>query len=372
MSRIHRAPVVALALMASLAAIAHASERSELLVAQGEVAYNAGRVEEARTRFTEALAADPNDEIARGWLDVIASRIPRKLAPGERPETAAKPWDIEAGTGVQYDSNVRLDPRDRHDDAGFLFTLSGHYDPWRDDRTLVRLDYDFFQVLHADIHEFDVRSNRFRGTFSRAVLPNLWLGFQGGYDHTTLDSHAYLQEPWVMPYASIIEGDRGATQITYRHGEQDYLGPPFGGFPIDRDGLIDAVGVTQILFFFDRRLAATVGYAYEEATPHKASGDDFARQTHEGRVGVRFPAWWRTLVDLDYVYRYDDYTEPNSAVGGRKTRQDNGNYLAAYLRRPIIPHLDALISYFATVNGSNIPLYDYHRHVFAVELRYTF
>ena len=264
------------------------------------------------------------------------------------------------------------DPQSPHDDAGFLFTLAGHVDPWRDDRTLVRLDYDFFQVLHADLHEFDLRSNRFRGTFSRAVLPNLWLGLQGGYDHTTVESHAYLQEPWVMPYASFIEGDRGATQITYRYGWQDYLGPPFGGFPYDRDGPINAVGVTQLLFFFDRRLTATMGYAYEEATPHKASGDDFARHSQQGHVGVRFPAWWQTLIDLEYVYRYDDYTKPNSAVDDRKTRQDNGNYLAAYVRRPIIPHLDALISYFATLNGSNIPLYDYNRNVFSVELRYTF
>ena len=354
------------------AAVTRASERSDLLVARGEVAYAAGRVEEARARFLEALAADPDDQTARGWLELLVSNAPRQLAPGERPETAAKSWDIEAGTGVEYDSNVRLDPSDRHEDAGFLFTLAGHYDPWRDDRTLVRLDYDFYQVLHPTLHDFNVTSNRFRGTFSRAVIPNLWLGLQSGYDHSTLHTHAYLQEPWVMPYASYIEGDRGATQLTYRHGWQDYLGAPFGGFPFDRDGPLDAIGVTQLLFFFDRRLAATIGWAYETANPDKASGNDFARHTQQGRVGLRFPGWWRTLVDLDYVYRYDDYTKPNSATNDRKTRLDNGNYVAAYLRRPIIGHLDALVSYFATVNGSNIPLYDYHRHVLAIELRYTF
>ena len=221
-------------------------------------------------------------------------------------------------------------------------------------------------------HEFDVRSNRFRATVARAVVPGLWLGAQGGYDHAVLDSHAYLQEPWVMPYLSIVEGDRGATQIVYRFGEQDFLGSPFDDPDLDRDGTLGAVGVNQLLFFFDRRLAANVGYTYEEATPHKASGDDFAYRTHQARVGVRFPAGWRTLVDLDYVYRYEDYTEPNSATASGKTRQDNGSYLSVSLRRPIVTHLDALVSYFATVNGSNIPLYEYDRHVVALELRYTF
>jgi hypothetical protein len=349
-----------------------ASDRSELLVAQGEVAYHAGRFEAARTLFTEALAADPTDEAAKGWLDLLAARLPEERARGERRERAARPWDLEIGTGIQYDSNVRLDPRDGRDSAGFLFRLGGHYDPYRDDRTLVRFDYDFFQVLHTDVRDYHVRSHRWRGTASRALMPSLWVGAQAGYDHVTLDSHAYLQEPWVMPYLSILESDLGATQIVYRHAEQDYLGSPFGDNAIDRDGPTDATGVNRLLYFFDRRVTANIGYAYEEATPHKRIGDDYARQTHQARVGVRFPAWWRTFVELEYTYRYEDYTEPNTAVGGRKTRQDNGSYVAAFLRRPIYANVDGVVSYFAVVNGSNIPIYDYDRHVVAFELRYSF
>src|SRR4029079_19076467 len=142
-------------LVGALATAALASERSELLVAQGEVAYNAGRLEEARDRFTAALADDPNDVAAKGWLDVLAAGLPRGPERAERPEAAGKPWDLEVGTGVQYDSNVRLDHSDPKGDAGFRFTLRGHYDPYRDDRTLLRLDYDFFQVLHTDVSDFD-------------------------------------------------------------------------------------------------------------------------------------------------------------------------------------------------------------------------
>lgn len=175
-----------------------------------------------------------------------------------------------------------------------------------------------------------------------------------------------------MPYGSFIEGDRGATQVMYRHGEADYLGSPFGGAPFDRDGPVDGVGLTQLLFFFDRRLAATAGYAYEEERPHKASGDDFYRHSHLGRVGVRFPAWWRTLVDVDYVYRWDDYTKPNSTSPTGGKRQDHGSYVTTAVRRPILPHLDAVASYYVTVNHSNLDLYGYDRHVVALELRYVF
>jgi len=349
-----------------------ASERSELLVAQGEVAYHAGRLEEARRRFDDALAADPKDEIARSWLGVLAAGLPGEPARGARTEAAVRPWDVEAGTGVEYDSNPRLSPHDARGDAAFLFTLAGHVDAWRDDKTLVRLDYDFWQSLHTELDDVDVRSNRFRATVSRAVVPGLWLGLQGGWDHTAVHTHAYLQEPWAMPYVSLVEGDRGATQIAYRYGWGDYLGTPFGGSPYDRDGSLNSIGLTQLLFFFDRRLATTLAYAYEEESPHKASGNDFARHSQQGSLGLRFPAWWQTLIELDYVYRSDDYTKLNSATDFRKTRRDDGNYIATYVRRPIVPHLDAMLSYFATVNGSNIPLYDYGRQVVALELRYVF
>src|SRR4029079_16578445 len=108
-------------LVGALAMPALASERSELLVAQGEVAYNAGRREEARDRFTAALADDPNDGAAKGWLDVLSASLPAGPERAERRERSGKPWDLEVGTGVQYDSNVRLDHSNPKGDAGFLF-----------------------------------------------------------------------------------------------------------------------------------------------------------------------------------------------------------------------------------------------------------
>ena len=72
-------------LVGALAMPVLASERSELLVAQGEVAYHAGRLEEARDRFTAALADDPNDVAAKGWLDVLAAGLPRGPERAERP-----------------------------------------------------------------------------------------------------------------------------------------------------------------------------------------------------------------------------------------------------------------------------------------------
>src|SRR6185369_9675264 len=54
-----------------------ASERSELLVAQGEVAYHRGRYEEARARFAEAAAIDPTDSAAHYQLGLALLALER-------------------------------------------------------------------------------------------------------------------------------------------------------------------------------------------------------------------------------------------------------------------------------------------------------
>src|SRR2546429_655796 len=69
--------------------------------------------------------------------------------PGEREAGSPGCWQLRAATGVQYDSNVRLEPHtagagDR-DDAAFLFVAGGHFDLLRSERLLLRLDYDFYQ-----------------------------------------------------------------------------------------------------------------------------------------------------------------------------------------------------------------------------------
>src|SRR5262249_52359332 len=159
-------------------------------------------------------------------------------------------------------------------------------------------------------------------------------------------SHAYLQEGWAMPYFSVIEGEVGSTQFLYRHGEEDYLGSPFNTSTIDRDGPLDAGGVNQLVFFFARRLVLTLAYSFEREHPYRSSGDDFDRQTNQGLVGVQIPAWWRTFFEIDYLYRSDDYTKRQSVTDFRTKRHDDGSYIAAFVRRPIIQHLDALLSYY--------------------------
>lgn len=393
---------------------ARGSQESERLVADGHVAYQAGRYEEARDLFEQAVHVDESDVAARYALGLALSELHRWDAAAAafeqvrrlRPEfdeaqraldfvrarqqeeaagaagAGAKPWEVHATTGAQYDSNVRLDPGGRFQapggaqgDAAAILSGGGAYDVLRRADRLVRLEYDLYQTLHGEITDFDFRSHRVRGTASYAFKPALWAGVQGAYEHYTLGPHSYLSAPSVMPFVSLLEGSQGLFQVTYRHGWATYLSSPFHEV---RDGPTETVAASQTFYRGARFLV--LGYLYGEEHPTRSNSDalpgtypdDYRLVSYQGWVSVGFPAWFGTTVDLMYLFRYDDYTEPNSRAGFRKTRLDVANEVAAGVRYPIAPHLSAAIVYYGTFNGSNIGVFEYHRHVGSGLLEVTF
>ncbi len=395
-----------------------ASERSELLVARGQVAYHRGRYEEARARFAEAAAADPKDATAHYQLglallalerwDEAAAALERALAlaPGLEParralvlartkqpapagevarpgttETSApaqrrKRWNIHAATGFQYDSNVTIAPGGQigqqfgdRDDVGFILSGGGRYDLLDRPNALVRVEYDLYQTLHLDLTDFDFRAHHVRGTASHALLPSLWAGVQGAYHHYTLGPHSYLSQPAVMPFLSLLEGSWGLTQLSYRFGYDTYLTQPFHEV---RDGPSNAVGIDQNLYAPDGASYLAMGYQYGTEDPRSLAGNDFQLRFHQAYAGGGFPAWWKTAVDLMYLYRYDDYTHPNSVAGFRTRRHDSTHYFYASVSRPLVPHVSVAIGYFGTIDFSNISLFEYHRNVVSAVLEVTY
>jgi hypothetical protein len=398
-----------------------ASERSELLVAQGQVAYHRGRYEEARARFAEAAASDPGDATAHYELglallalqrsDEAAAALERALAlapdleaarralvqarreqaagggvarPGTEeptsptvgPVRSRKRWDIYAGTGIQYDSNVTIAPGgltgeqfgDR-DDVAFILSGGGRYDLIDLPNALVRVEYDLYQTLHPDLSDFDFRAHHVRGTASHALLPSLWAGFEGGYHHYTLGPHSYLSEPSVLPFVSLLEGSWGLTQVSYRYGYDTYLTTPFHDV---RDGPSNAIGLDQNLYGSDGASYVTLGYQYGTENPTRVAGNDFELRFNQAYVGAGFAAWWRIAVDLMYLYRYDDYTHPNSFVDFRKRRHDSTHYFYASVARPLFPHVSVVVAYFGTIDYSNISLFEYHRNVVSAVLEVAY
>lgn len=429
---IQRMVCLPLMLLGMAAGVVRASDESELLVAKGQVAYHTGRYDQALAHLEDAIAADPDDAEAHYVLGLVLSELKRwdeaatafgravelrpddeaarrggeaararqagipppitaaeeKLAPIDevtrvrRPELF-RPWELHASAGMKYDSNVTLASKHRDDGAGFV-TIGGRYDLLNWDNVLLRGEYDLYTDWHTDITDFDFQAHRLRGTTSYALRSNLWAGVQGGVNVFRLGNEGYLMEPFALPFVSLLEGTWGLTQVTYRHGEGTYFSVPFEHV---RDGMTDAVGVTQT-FYWSGGKYLTLGWAYGQENPSARfirgsvtqSGASTCRRSsssepttpcprdfeffyNEVSLAAGFPVWWKTVIDLMYVYRYAAYHEPNSVAGFRNRRYDNEHHVFVGLLRPVTDHVRVAISYFATINPSNIWLYDYRRNV---------
>ncbi|HEX6131378.1 MAG TPA: hypothetical protein VF044_06575, partial [Actinomycetota bacterium] len=262
------------------------------------------------------------------------------------------------------------------DDIAFILSGGGHFDVVTRPDLLVRLEYDLYQTLHPDLDDYDFRSQRVQGTISYALRPTLWVGVQGGYNHYTLGPHSYLGEPFVMPFVSLLQGRWGLTQVNYRHGDSTYFSSPFNDF---RDGPTESAGIRQDVFLDGDRYVSA-GYQFTSEDPTKSVGPDpglplprdYQFAANDLYVGGGMPLLWALYLDVQYLYRNEDYARPSSFVASRDDRQDDGHYFYASISRPILPHVSLALTYYGTINDSNVPVFEYQRHVVATLLQVTY
>jgi len=389
--------LLATLLIAAIAA--RASEDSERLVTQGQAAYGRGLYEEARVLYERAVAADPSDaEAAYGlglalgklerWTEATAAfdqalvlrpdfdeaARARRIAEdhtAERGAIVAKRWELRASAGIGYDTNVTLEssdlPSTGQSSPAFTLSAGGRYDLVSRADTLVRLDYDLYQTLYTDVPDFNFRWQRPRITGSYSLYPRIWIGAQTGYNYYTLGSPTYLGEPFVLPFVSILQQDWGLTQVMYRFGWDTYFSQPFDDI---RDGPNQQGGLTQAFYSGARYLQ--IGFQIGSENPRRAAGNDYQLLFYQASIGVGFPAWWQTTIDLMYINRYEDYTEPNSFADFRKTRQDDTNRIYAAIERPITENVSVQMAYYFTANPSNISLFEYTRNVVAWQVNVVY
>jgi len=138
-----------------------------------------------------------------------------------------------------------------------------------------------------------------------------------------------------------------------------------------RDGPTDAVAVDQTLFL---RGGPTVsfGFLFGEENPRSSAGDDWQLRAYQGYVGTSLPLWWQMVADLTFLYRYDNYPQPNSFAGDRKARHDDEYHMSAEVWRPINRSVSVAITYYGTVNDSNIDVFTYDRNIVSGLIRVAY
>ena len=313
----------------------------------------------ARLAFTAVLAAATlvAPPAARGGDDLEQDLRP----PGD------KRWSVYATSGLQYDSNVCLSPSGQPlpgcpanpADGAITVGAGGRYSLLDTARWQASLEYDLYQTLHfrEDMKDFNLRSNRVVRAGRLRAHTQLWMGVQAGYQHYALGGEGYSGEPFVTPFVSLIESGWGLTQLLYRHATH-LSEPPLRGRPRrpDRHGESEPDGVLGARLF--RRSATSSGR--ERPRAQTPAADDYRYRYNQGHAGVGFSPGWQTSVELTYLFRYENYTEPNSFADDPPERdvRTPSTSSRSPCSRPLTPHLasDWLLWHLGQLEHRDLPV----------------
>jgi hypothetical protein len=199
-------------------------------------------------------------------------------------------------------------------------------------------------------------------------------GIAGTYDFYLLDYQSFYQEILGTPWVTVGEGKTAATQAYYTIRGRDFLRSPFN--PI-RDGTNNAFGVRQYIALGETTRVLDFGYQFDAEDP--ASNGPFGRQFkykgHQVDVGVSLPIAESTRAQLAYLFRLEDYQFPNSLVnrdGATVRRHDAEQQFVVAMEHDLTTNLALLADFVGTINGSNIPNFDYDRYIVSGSVQVKF
>jgi hypothetical protein len=172
---------------------------------------------------------------------------------------------------------------------------------------------------------------------------------------------------------SVSENDSNVTTFQYRYQWKDF----FHDRDFPRRDIRDAnnymAGATHFVFFEKRRHYVKLGYQYDV---EDAKGKNWSYRGNRLLAGLQYTLpWWeiRFRYDLDYHWRrYDDRTIFPQPAGVLSRRRDQEAVHVTGLAKDFWENFTVAVEYLFDRGGSNVALYDYHRHVIFTSVAWRF
>jgi tetratricopeptide (TPR) repeat protein len=331
---------------------------------EGLVELQAGNLETATERFEYvAQEARPDSAIRREAREFLIG-----LQQGDWP--TQRRYQLYAGAGLAYDSNVQLAPTSEQLGTGFgkrsdglaVISAGGNYFLWQAPHAQLSAGYDFFQSLYFDLTDFNLQEHRatLQATGGAGIVSG---GVEGAFDYYLRQTNSFLAEGQVFPWLSVSEGEWGSTQVFYRLQRQDYKEAALRDA---LDSLENTVGIMQFLPLASPGRYAVAGYRYDVLTPADGAANVFMYHANQGWGGIGWLWPLAIATELDFAYRVKDF---NPASGGRL---DNEYRLVFTAQKPVARYTSVGLAYFGTFNQSNQPVFQYDRNIVSltVQVRY--
>ncbi len=336
----------------------------------GVVLYRQQRYEAAKQAFSEVIQSGPDSEIAKSsgvFLEKIGEAEQIALAGGE------KPWEVSVNTSSQHDGNVVLDPTvspssdriSRRRDNRFVLQLGGSREfpastPWG-------AGYSLYQSWHRELSAYDVQSHEpylywlFKKDRMEGRLDYL-------YNFVTVGKERYMQSHTLRPTVTLIRSANRSIQFFYQLQYRIFKdsAPNFLDNS-ERDGINNMFGLTENFAFAYGKRGLRLGYVVDA---DRTQGDDWEALGHRTFVSgeVSLPLSLKLEGGADYGGRR--YLNSNSfSASIPKEERDDVAYTANIgLSHMLNAFFEIATQYTHIRNDSNLPIFDYRRGVYSLNL----
>ena len=325
--------------------------------------------QQAGESFSEVIRQTP--ETYRGQEAEKRFQIVQKEQISEQEKKRVSIWGATVSTGLQYDSNVILEPS--------APVLKSTLKQKRDNRFLAQVDFDykpypssfwgggytFYQTLHlhSALHDFNVHSHE-PTLFFKYDRNRLQARLDYRFVYTEVGEAPYVKNHVLQPSLTIVHHPTRSTQLFYRWDRHTYKGINFFPDNAERSGTNHALGMTEHLYFRQGRRALQLGYVVD----NEDSSSDWEAIGHRffAEAEADFGSRMQGLVNVDYTRR--DYPHRNSFVTPPEERDDRILTLSGRLSRALSEVLELSAQYTFVHHDSNLSIFNYRRSIYSIVL----
>jgi hypothetical protein len=379
------------------AALKEKPDDSSATLYLGIALYNSGKEQEGEKLLKEALKLDPlspraNFELgllyykrgiydeAKDFFETVKTQAPKTELSGlagyytneiEKKQTKVKNWSVSLTTGIQYDSNVVLEPSDgalpegisHKSDWRWVAYLEGKYTFLITDRLSISPTYSFYLSAQRTLDDFNVTQHLPGILMQFSIMRNLFLRVHYTFEYTSVDYQKYLVSHTIYPVVTIAEGKGFFTNLRYRYQRKHFNDTKLFPTNTERDGFNSLLGVTQYIPVH-RAVLVSAGYAYDK---DMAETDFWLYNGNAVDLGVRtdFGKGW--VADLSGQYYCKGYK--GKYPGTDRRRRDITHTYSVNLTKSINPKLHITAGWMREVNDSSIKTFDYERDIVSVMVK---
>jgi len=330
----------------------------------GIASYKLGDSENAGRLFREVADGGAEEQLtigAKRHLDLLLS---------EEVRNKKEAFILDVLAGLQYDSNVILEPSDaaasheKKADWRAIAMVNAAYPLIKMERVIAEAGYRFYQSVHNNIQGFNVQQHNLGLGTKIVATDEVLAGLKYQYSYTLVGGDRYSSIHQIMPSVSLNLSSYQTAELAYTYESKKFFDNSDFIGNTDRSGNNNAVGLTY-RHELGKDLGVSAGYTYDKDF---TSASNWSYTGHKGSAGAHAAfSGFTFFAGLSYHARNYGDTFP----GFTDKRHDRVQEYSFNIVREISRRIRIDLSEQYVKNRSTLAPYDYTRNIVGLSVVVT-